>query len=525
MQSVSTSWATNVSAPSRAVNYGVQMSFPQTLVSSQFFTIGSSTIGGPDLIKSGGAVPAFFDKYQYTDYSSYLVSYSVSQKIGQYPYGIIMSQASLQLDNGNYLFTPGADPTIGAYILPNRPLKLALGFNGETLQQFTGFTDQPAHNRSDLSFSVTAFDVFTYIANFVSQMTTTLVGQRADQIIAAGLTEMGFGTSQYVLDTSLQVPVGALSPYGQRWGDIFQSLCESEQALMFADENGIIHWWNRQHMTTSNSTVWNLDYTNLENLESQSTPIFNDVIVVANPRAVTANQKVWELGSPLTLPTGTLSYGVDFTDDDGALPVTAVDTPLPYTTATTSSFVANSAADGSGTDVTSSISISSLTLQGTSCIVVFSNSSSTASYLTKLTLFGTPAKVTQHISIRYTDAASVRQYGVNPGNNGYPLEIDNDLIQDPSTASGLAYSIVTSYKDGRARYVSHPLANPAIQIGDQISVYNQDSGLTKTMYVTGRTVTLAVGELSHVLELEERLLINYFKIGLSTIGGGDAIAI
>jgi hypothetical protein len=523
MQAVSAGWATNIPNPVRNVSYGVQMSWPQTVVTSGFFTIGTSSIGGPDIIKSGGASVAFFDKYQYSDYSSRLINASVSQKIGQYPYGTIMAQFSAQLDNGDYLFTPGFDATIGAYTgLPQRPIKWSLGFEGETLQQFVGFTDKPIHDRNDLTVSLTAFDAFNYIATYKSTNGSVLTAQRADQIIATGLAEMGFSSSQYALETSLMNPIGAVAPYGQRWGDIFQSLCEAEQAMMFIDENGIVHFWNRQHFINNQTQVWALDYTNMENLQTEVTPIFNDVLVVANPRAVQLKQKVWEQTTAQSLPAGSTTISVDFTDADGSLPVTAVDTPHASSTSS-SAYISNANPDGSGSDTTSNLSISSVTLFGTSALIVISNSGP-ATYLTNLSLWGTPAPVIDHIKIRYTDAASVLAFGVNPGNNGDVLEIDNNYIQDPGTANSLAFGIVNEFKDARGRYLAYPLANPAIQVGDYIQVTNSDAGTVKNMWVTGRTMTLGVGELSQVLELEERSLATYFKIGSSSISSSDQLA-
>ncbi|QNK82603.1 hypothetical protein [Nakamurella sp. PAMC28650] len=501
------------------------MSWPQTVVTSGFFTIGTSSIGGPDIIKSGGAAVAFFDKYQYWDYSPRLINVSVSQKIGQYPYGTIMAQLSAQLDNGDYLFTPGFDATIGAYTeLPGRPVKFSLGFEGETLQQFVGFTDKPTHDRNDLTISLTAFDAFAYIATYKSVTNTVLTGQRADQIIATALAEMGFSASQYSLDLSLMNPIGALAPYGLRWGDIFHQLCEAEQALMFVDENGIIQFWNRQHFINNQTTVWNLDYTNMENLQTEVTPIFNDVLVVANPRAVGPKQKVWEQSTPVVLSPGLTTVPVDFTDANGSLPVTTLDTPIGSFSSTTSTYTANAAADGSGTDRTGSVTVSSVTLNGTSAVVVFNNATSSSVYLTTLLLFGTSAPVTAHISVEYKDAASISLYGVNPGNNGDVLEIDNNYIQDQGTATSLAFGIVNEFKDARGRYLAYPLANPAIQIGDYLQVTNSDSGVVKNMWVTGRTISLGVGDLSQVLELEERALISYFKIGTSSIGGTAQLA-
>ena len=513
-----------VGSPMIQPSYSALMSFPQTVVTSGFFTIGTSLIGGSDIIKSAGSAVAFFDRYQYTDYTSYLVSMSVSQQIGQYPYGIMIATASVELDNSTSLFSPSYDPTIGAYILPFRPLKLSLGLGGESLQQFTGFTDQPMHDQKNINVSFTASDALNYICNYTSQLTSPLVGQTTSQIIAACLAEVGFTSSQYVLDASLQQPIGILVPYGQRWGDLLQYLCEAEQGLLFVDEYGIIRFWNRQHFTNNTTSVWNLDWTNLENLQSETTPIFNDVSVTATPRVVQANQMVWEQGTAVQIAVGmSYVYTIDFSDTDGSLPVTTADIPVGSAVGN-SSYKANTASDGSGTDETGNVPITSAVLQGSSYVLTFQNNSGTSVYLTALSVYGTPAKVSDHISIRYTDSTSVSQYGTNPGNNGYTLQIQNDYIQDSSTANALAYSLVMDYKDGRTRYLAYPTSNPAIQIGDYVQVTNTDTGIVKLLYVVGRTVGVSNHDMPFTLELEERATLGYFMIGTSTIGGTDTLA-
>src|ERR1039458_2823893 len=109
--------------------YGVNISFPKNENSSyNFFTIGTSAIGGPDFIPGGGSAPAYANQYQYTNYTQYMLSGSVTRNIGQYTYGGFGAQCEVELDNTTLLFMPGFDPTIGNYIMTGRPINVALGF-------------------------------------------------------------------------------------------------------------------------------------------------------------------------------------------------------------------------------------------------------------------------------------------------------------------------------------------------------------------------------------------------------------
>lgn len=524
MQTVSTDWAALVAAPKVRLSDGVFISWLRDTGSADFFTIGTSTIEGGDFIKSGGSAAAFFDKYQFDDYTSYVAAWTVERKLGSLPFGLIMAQANLELDNSSKLFTPGYDPTIGDYVLPNRPIKLSVGYDGESFQQFVGFTTRPVNTRSTQTTALHAYDVMEYVNNYKSELPVQ-AGVRFDELLEAGLLEMGFDPSQYELDQSLQQPIGYLAPYNKKWGDIIRWGCEAEQGIVFADENGIIRFWNRQHFLTNTSTVHSLTFSNMEDFETDTTPIINDVIVRGKPRAVGVNQRIFELQVAETIPAGgSKVVVVDFTDDFGELPVTAMDTPTVG--GNTSRYRANALLDDSGTDVSANVTVTDSDLVGTTAFITFANSGTSPAYLTQLVIYGTPAKVTAPVEERYRDEASIEAYGLNPDNNGEPLVIENDLIQDWSTALSLATTMVEENKTPNRRY-SPPLlgANPALQIGDFIQVTDGDTGEVKTMYLMGyRIWRRPGGELGQILNLEERTIKSYFTIGSSAIAGTDEIA-
>lgn len=536
MQVTSSGWAANVAAAFRNVGHGVLISWMLTPASGvQFFTIGTSKIGGTDMIKSGGTTPAFFDKYAYTDYTHYATSWNVDRRLGQYPYGTFLAQVDLQLDNSSKLFLPGYDATIGSGILPGRPLRISASIDGESMGQIVAFTGTPQNTISNRQLSIHGYDVFQYLNSMISTasgvLTTSGVyaNQSASAIIGDLLAEQGFSANQYVLDQSLQSAIGYLAPANLKVGDIIQELCEAEQALSFADENGIIRFWNRQHfLTQSGTSQTTFTYTNISDLNYAQTPIINDVKVTAYPRKpnVTAT-KIWELQSTQTIqPNATLLIEADFTDDFGALPTLSVSAPLPHGSANDSHFIANSAQDGSGSDVTTSLSVTRQWTTSTSYFMVFTNSTAATVYLTQLVLYGIPIQVSQVIVQRYQDTASIALYGTNPQNNGDVLEIENDYIQDPSQAYTLAYTLVNQYSKPLRRYENVPVfANPALQIGDLCTLTNPDTGETLTIYITGiRTQMGSNGNLAQYIDFEARTILTFFTIGTSKIGGTDSLA-
>lgn len=530
MQTTSSGWAANIAKPHRRLGQGLLMDWIRTTNSGvKFFQIGQSKIGGPDIIKGGGAAITFFDKYSYKDYSPYVMSWTVKKTLGQYPYGTIMAQADVELDNSNRIFLPNYDATIGSGILPNRPLKLSIGVEGEFMKQFVGFTGAPDISLKDRKLTLHAYDVFNYLNSLQVTYSGVMQNKYFHEVVSQILTDNGFGSNQFVLDKSLQSPISFIAPNGLKAGDIFAQGVEAEQGLMFSDENGIIRFWNRQHfLTTSGIQTFALSYSSLQDLQYQNTPIINHVVVQANPRTAQANQKVWELSGTIEVPAGSsFTYTVDFSDDDGPLPVASVDVPGYFTTALTSWYATNLSSDGSGAAGNANVYVSGAFSKGSQYLITFRNTYTSSVFITAMAIYATPAKVSTHIIQEYKDQTSIDTFGENPAQNGDPIIIQNDLIQDSSTANTLAYTLVKAYKDPRKRYLC-PVAvgsNPAWQIGDAGTLTIRDTGEVKSVWIVGITnVVDRSKSYNQVLEVEERNLTKYFQIGQSSIGGRDAIA-
>lgn len=532
MQTVSSGWGNKTAQGKRNIGFGVLVAWMRTVATGvRFFTINQSRIGGPDLIKGGGDFVTFFDKFRYDDVSPFAMSISVQKNLGQYPYGVIMAQADVELDNTNKKFLPNYDTTIGSGILPNRPIKLSIGIEDEYMKLFTGYTTQPNVSLNNRTVQLHAFDAFNFINGYRSTLSGAFTNAPFHNVVASGMYEMGFTSSQFVVDKSLQGNIGYLATNDKKWGDIFRDGCEAEQAIMQVDENGILRFWNRQHFLTASGVLrFQLSYSKISDITWQNTPIINDVIVRAKPRAVQSQQKVWENQSSIELAAGAdTEYFVSFTDDYGDLPVTSVSVPLNYTTASgvTSRYRANEFSDGTGRDMSSYLTLKSAYSFGNTYKLTFGNSFTSSVFLTQLAIYGTPARVTTVIEERIQDTTSIDAFGRNPANSGEPIVIENDLIQDKFTARSLATTLVKEYKSPGKRYVL-PVSfqsDPALQIGDAGLLLIQDTNELKNVYITGLTnVIQRNGDYQQTLEVEERTIKRYFTINQSRIGGTDAIA-
>lgn len=526
MQTVSGAFTTATAAPYKEIGAACLIAWQKTINPTfQFFTINQSKIGGADIIKGAGGAVTFFDKYQYTNETAYVESYSISRKMSNLPWGVIMGTAQITLLNASNRFTPKYDGTIGNYILPDRPIKLGVGFNGDYINLFTGYTEQPKAGLKERKTTITAWDALKFLSNKKSQL-QTFVNTSADQIIIALLQEQGFSSGQYSIEPSVQQKIGYLMVQDRVVTDIFKEICEAEGALMFCDENGVITFWNRIHLNNNSTSKWTFNYSNMTDIEWDNTPIINDAIVQAKPLKPVAFNKVWESGQSYAVqPGATLDVFADFRDDVGNFPLISIVTPVNIASAVTSSWQANQNEDGSGSNVNSGITLTSTYLFGERYRMTFTNSSPAIIYLTKIQLYGTPAKVQVIDSKEQTDATSITNYGINPDNNGEVIEITNNLVQDAATANALAYIYVKLNSLPMQRLRATVFGVPQLQIGDFVTVTEETTAQSLAMVVVGNDLDIGLnGTLKQTLSLEQRSTYQYFTIGVSRIGGSDYLA-
>lgn len=526
MQTVSAAFSTAAAAAINQPAFGAQVSWLKTFnASATFFTIGTSSIGGSDFIKGAGGVATLFDKYNYIDESNNVNSTTIERTMSAIPVGIMSAQTDIELNNASNRYLPGFDVTIGNYIKPGRPLKISMGFNGETVQQFTGFTQRPTVSVANRTLTMHAYDAMEYLNNFQSALTMqTNISTTALLILL--LTEAGFSSSQWSLETSLQLPIGFVAPSGMKTGDLINQIVSAEQGIAFFDEQGIFHFWNRLHFDLNSTSVGTLNYSNLIAMDYVDTPVINDVIVISKPRSVTANQLVWRLSSAtLVQPSQAVTIIANFNDDDGTLPVSVVDLPLYIDSQITSFYKTNTASDNSGSASNGNITLTSVSNVGTAYFMTFTNASTgTPMYITDIQLYGTPAKVVATYQQEYQDTASITDNGVNPDNSGVPLTITNNYIQDATTALAYATNIVLQFGQPRRQLNVQPQANPAWQFGDVFSVFNDELATTTKMVTFGTKLGMSTGNvMAQSLVLEARVFRNLFTIGTSSIGGLDSI--
>lgn len=194
----------------------------------------------------------------------------------------------------------------------------------------------------------------------------------------------------------------------------------------------------------------------------------------------------------------------------------------------TRAFVANSASNFAGTDLTGNIAVSLDRTSGQSATFTFTNNGTTTAHLFAR-LYGRLASVQETYQVTSTLDASASQaaYGVRT----FPLPLRAEIAVN--TAQDLCHAIVGYQQDGRktARFtvkgIQHAdrlTAALSREISDRIRLVHAGSGIDEEMYIEsiGHRV---IAPASHVttFECEEADGGNYFTLGTSALDGADVI--
>jgi len=517
MQTVTSQFIADCGSKIRKLYWGCLISFQKTFASGiTFFTIGTSTIGGTDIIKGVGDVVQEWDKYNYTDYTNRVISFEYTREQDPYLGGGVLSMADVTLDNHDDWFTPNNPHSdIRSHILPWRPIRLYAGFRNEAVPVFVGLTEKmPSIDEKGKTVTFHCIDFMQKLFNYPLDESVIYQNQTTDYIIGQLLQLAGLGPTQYILDSGFNIVDFFYAKKGDKLGTYLRKLAQAELGRIYMDEYGIIRFVNRTNWTNNIASSWHFDKSNiLDRRSSTEDNLINVVEVKADVREVLANQKFWELQTPIQVPANSsINIWADFSD-----PVTGVDDPVYITSATTSFYTTNKEKDGSGEAYSANISLSAISKFATSCKMTFANDNATTPiYITTLELFATPAKVTHQVYARYQDDDSVEDY------HERPVVIENEFIPDESTGNSLATIVVTDNKDYNDYREIEVVGAPQLQIGDLVGV--SDENQKDTYYITKIVGKMVDAKFTQVLTVVKKTINKYFRIGISTIGGSDQIA-
>lgn len=528
MQVVPTGWTAEERDTTRNIVASAQVAWKKTLNNNiRLFTIGVSTIGGTDIIASAGGVNSDWNNYQYQNESAYLMNLSYERSLQMPAGGANKALAEIELDNTSGRFTPrymgGNSELYTAVQKPRRPLVINAGFNyngvDNNIPQFVGVTSKPPDASSrDKTANFQAEDFIGFLQNKYVDNTTMFTAQRTDQVLATILGNLGYGTAQYELDYGINLINFGIYETGTKYIDVIQKLVQAENGQFYQDEEGILRFENRQHWDSSPHNTIQRVITTAMVLDAKITGdshIINVVEVKGTPREKQATQRVFQgqgfsgTGNILVPASGNKEVWVNYDD-----PMLAITTPVPATTSGDYSYyAANALEDGTGTDLTSSIYVKSIQNFARASKIVFGNNSTSPAYIIKLDIWGRPARRTGDVYARNERGASVTAYEERP------FKIENEYIQSNSWAQSYTEMILRDFANPENLQQITIRAIPELQLGDLVSW----QGRYWRIFGIKSKINPSVGFVQD-LQLLQRTITTYFRIGISTIGGSDQIA-
>lgn len=486
------------------------------LPSTTFFRVGDSgsTIGGPDIIPGTNSVVQEWDKYQYEDFSSRVMSVELTREVEQVS-SVTMCYGDLVLNNYDDLFTPGANSRLDSYLLPYRPIRLYMGFYDQTVPVFVGLTDgTPVIDETAKTATFHIIDFLYSVSDAPLDTLALSTNVRTDEAVSAVLVAAGLLSSQLVLDRGFNTLQYFAVEKGTKVIDVLKRLMEAEQGRLYMDEQGVIRFKNRQSYVSSPVMTFDAYNNIVRASRTREDSIVNVVEINSDLRTLQVNQKIYETSTATLVPAGsTVDVWATFND-----PVSTVDTPVEVSVASTSSYSVNPQSDGSGTPDTSSVTCTVHTAYGTSYFMTFSNSSGSNLYITNIQLYGTPYIVTDTLYVREQDSTSVGKYDERV------LTLENNFFQDQSSAVSKAKQLLDDYSAFAAVQELEVKGTPLLQLDDPIRV--DIFGRIQTAKITKIEMGMEDGKFNQTLRFKVFNPRSYFRVGDlgSTIGGPDYIS-
>jgi hypothetical protein len=311
-----------------------------------------------------------------------------------------------------------------------------------------------------------------------------------DEVLAAIIAEMpspptatdfepGIEPFPYSLDTAAFSAQPALSE--------FKKIADSERGLLYIKADGTLKGEGRHSRLLMTTSGWTLSENDIVALSLPSTrdEIINTLRVTVHPRKVTATPTdiVYSQANVIELSAGAskLLLGA-FRDPDTGLAIGATDiqTLIPIT-----DYTANTASDGSGTDLTSFVTVT--VLVGPSGLnMTVENGAAVTGYLTFLQVRGRAIRDTVPFTMEAHDDASIALNGEHAVIIDMPYQANADVGQGAADYYLSKYS--TAFAQARSvsvtgRTTALMSAMLARDISDRITISETVTGVNNDYFI------------------------------------------
>lgn len=360
------------------------------------------------------------------------------------------------------------DDFIGDLILPKKAVRVNVGFNGNNVNKFSGAIQKITPNIKDDSVSVYCYDWVDALKD-KKILSTYYENLRTDQIIAALAETAGISPAMMELETGILTIEFAWFQEGSIWTYINQ-VAEAEGGIIFFDEEGILNFYNRDHFTTYSDPIYGFSFSsNITNLsfDISKEKVKNRIEIKAYPKKKLVSKEIYTLIDSVSIGAGETvevwgqyNYGVEIT-------VPALNVVVPTIGV---GIMANSLADGTGTNQNANIQITSSSIFQESIKVNIKNTSGSTLYITKFTVVGDPIVIKSRIEVVKEDVNSQSLYDTQI------LAIENNLMDDETYATELAIKKLSELKNPLDALTIECVGVPFLRVGDIVSVQRDFAG-------------------------------------------------
>ena len=418
--------------------------------------------------------------------------------------------ARIRLDNrsGDYSSFNAASPLAGN-ILPGRAVRIS-GSSGSFPYTFpisfvqtvwTGWLVRLVPEPSIQRSHVVTLEAIGSLG-FINQRQVELVSQtnrRTDQLVGDFLDAIGWDSGAHALKTrTLATGQTTITRHwSERKGalDGLREIEETEAGFLLEEKGGGIAFQDRQYRLagaalTSQLTLSDASLPSYSAIEQQDPlpAIANILETEVQLYAVGGLAVLWTLAetglnSPLIERDGGIrTFWAQFPNPDSgadAVAVNAWTTPVA-----TTDYTVNTAADGTGTDITADVSVV-VEKFGQSMKVTLTNANASDGYVTFLQGRGTPVTASDPVKVRREDATSQGKYGERMWSNPAKFVPDTDEAEDWARFHLGIYKdpipvLAVSFEARRSELAGHAVER---DIGDRVTVVSSNLGINGDFFI------------------------------------------
>lgn len=372
-----------------------------------------------------------------------------------------VGEATLALDNTDQSYSPESV----ANVLPRRPVRLRMTYDGTTETIYQGYLDSidPSHAVARPIKTVTFgcvddMDSLDRYEGEIAIQTNTRADDIITSVVAAVYTPSGtdYDTGINAFPVASDRWTGRLSGQGAvggvssgvvqefRASDKILDACTSDWGHFYIAKGGTPTFRNRHAMPFDSSTVLTLNETmsSIRYVKSAQ-PILNYVAVTCYPRKIgESNEILGELDqtTPPSIEDGeAATFDIRFRDpSNNAITLGGKDVINPPVA--TTDFTCTDDEPGEGTDETANVTPTA-TIYGDHAEVTLTNTAGHIVYVQSLQVRGIAVRSWQPVTVVAEDSTSQTAYGRRV------LRLDAPLMSSPVDAQALANWLLDYYKD------------------------------------------------------------------------------